>query len=108
MGGSFRFRLRHSSGHRFSIWGEFREIVPARRLVSSWFIEQPNRDPCKTRLRVSFDAVGTGTLVRLTQELLPDEAALQSQKEALECCLQRLTLFLDGKPLRLAADASPV
>ena len=56
--------------------GEFVEVVPHSRVVFTWGWERDLFDlpPASSRVEVSLDPDGGGTLVRLVHTQLPDEA----------------------------------
>lgn len=95
-GGCFSITLvQEPLGIPFRIHGAFRSIEPPRRLVCTWNFETPDRQLCSTVLKVEFLAQGTGTQLRLRQELLMDEQTREHQREVIEGCLRQLEHFLE-------------
>jgi uncharacterized protein YndB with AHSA1/START domain len=73
VGGRFRVQSWMPSGEHNSVSGEYREIVPGRKVVFSWAWQStPER---VSQVTVDFKPDGDGTLLTLTHEQFVDEKA---------------------------------
>jgi uncharacterized protein YndB with AHSA1/START domain len=79
--------------------GEFREVVPGRRLVFTWI--SPFTGPEPSVVTVELVAVADGTELRLTHEALPPEEA-ESHGGGWGLMLDRLEALLALAPLEEA------
>lgn len=103
VGGRYRIEFLHpESGKSATVGGEFREVVPNRRLVYTWTWEPPNPDGgVETLVTVTLVAVESGTQVNLRQERFADDAMRQRHHEghsgALECLQTLLADLSDNQ-----------
>ena len=92
VGGRYRIVMRAPDGEEHRVTGEYREIVPNRRLVFSWHWEStPERVSLVT---VELRAAGDGTELVLTHQRFADTAARDRHNDGWTGCLARLGRFL--------------
>jgi uncharacterized protein YndB with AHSA1/START domain len=91
VGGRYRFGYRFPDGSRTTVAGEFREILPPRRLVFTWTWEPP--DPhagLETLVTVELLESGRGTEVVITHEWFPTASARDQHEAGWRATLDRL------------------
>jgi uncharacterized protein YndB with AHSA1/START domain len=102
-GGKYRIEVVDPVGSRHVTSGEYREIVPGRRLVQTWIYEgagAPDRYP--TLLTVDFREVGPeSTEITLHHEQLLTDADREGNRMGWRLCFEKLDAFLSG-PARVA------
>ena len=92
VGGRFRIVMQAPSGEEFDVSGEFREVIPNRRLVYTWHgTLTPDQD---TLVTVTFAADGSGTLLTLTHEQFPDDAVRDAHTGGWGGALDKLENYL--------------
>ena len=95
VGGEFRWDLIDPEGKEMTISGEFRELIPNKKIVFTWQWE----DDEVWQNRVSIvtielsDADG-GTELRLTHEQLPTKTLRDSHDEGWNSALRKLENFV--------------
>jgi uncharacterized protein YndB with AHSA1/START domain len=67
-GGAWRIRMTGPDGEHV-VSGVYREITPPRRLVMTWAWETDGKRGHETVVDVTFEAMGSGTRLRLVQRL---------------------------------------
>jgi uncharacterized protein YndB with AHSA1/START domain len=73
VGGRYRVVMRSQDGQEHDVSGEFREVVPNRKLVFTWsWRSTPERQSLVT---VEFVPQGAATTLTLTHEQFADQAA---------------------------------
>jgi uncharacterized protein YndB with AHSA1/START domain len=71
-GGTYRMSfINFGTGTEHSFGGEYAELVPNKRIVSTDRFDDPNL-PGEMRVTISFQAVSCGTALHVRQEGLPD------------------------------------
>ncbi|MEO8751207.1 MAG: SRPBCC domain-containing protein [Casimicrobiaceae bacterium] len=92
VGGRYRIVMHAQDGELHRVGGEFREIVPNRRLVYTWAWEStPERESLVT---VEFKPAGQGTELLLTHQRFADTEARDKHQHGWNGCLARLDRFL--------------
>ncbi|MBL6750689.1 MAG: SRPBCC domain-containing protein [Nevskia sp.] len=88
VGGRFRFVSQAPGGERHDVGGEYREVVPDRKLVFTWaWHSTPERESLVT---LSLSGDGAGTLLTLTHEQFFDEPARDGHRKGWDAALDRL------------------
>jgi len=87
VGGRYRIAMSGPDGGEHVAVGEYREVVPNRRLVYTWRWESWRASHQDSLVTVEFTADGTGTLLALTHSALPDEDAVTQHGMGWEGCL---------------------
>ncbi len=97
-GGRYAIVVADSGDHLHSTTGEYRELIPGRRLVKTWSYDGPyGRDDTPSVLTVDFREVRPGvTELRLTHTRLRDEETKQRVSSGWMLCLDRLTAIHGG------------
>lgn len=95
-GGRYRIAVADPVGGLHVTSGEYREVVPGRRLVQTWTYEGPNAPgPYPTLLTVDFRALGPeSTEITLLQEQLLTDADREGNREGWSLCFQKLDVVL--------------
>lgn len=92
-GGSYRVHVRDG----VEAVGEFVEVDPPRRLVFTWDWEgDPVVAPGSTRVEVTLEPDGDGTLVRLRRHDLPTPDAADHHRQGWDLYLPRLATTVTG------------
>jgi uncharacterized protein YndB with AHSA1/START domain len=99
VGGRYRLVVVSPAGELHVTSGEYRELVPDRRLVKTWVYEGPNFGGASypTLLTVDFRATGpdsTEITLRQDQLLTPQDRA--GNREGWRLCFQKLDALLSG------------
>ena len=93
VGGRFRIVFGGADGRMHECAGEYREVVPSRKLVFTW--SWPRTTPERISLvTVAFNAVNGGTELDFRHEQLFDEAARDGHKRGWNGTLDKLAEFL--------------
>jgi uncharacterized protein YndB with AHSA1/START domain len=95
VGGQFRWDCTNSEGKEVTISGEYREVLPGRKIVFTWRLEEDEdwKDHSSI-VTVEFVDREGGTEVRLTHEKLPTEASRGDHKQGWESVFDKLEKFL--------------
>jgi len=92
VGGRYRFVMHAPDGETHRVGGEFRTIVPDRKLVYTWAWEStPERQSLVT---VEFRAAPEGTELLLTHERFVDAPARDRHADGWKGCLARFERHL--------------
>ena len=94
VGGKYRWDLLNQEGEEMSVLGEYRELIPGKKIVFTW--KWDDDDDWKT-----FDSVVTielsdrdgGTELTLRHEKLPSEASRDRHNEGWNSVIDRLEKF---------------
>jgi uncharacterized protein YndB with AHSA1/START domain len=94
VGGKYRWDLISQAEEEMSVFGEYRELVPEKKIVFTWKWDDDevweNRDSIVT---VELSDLDGGTEVRLTHEQLPSEESRDRHNEGWNSVLDRLEKF---------------
>jgi uncharacterized protein YndB with AHSA1/START domain len=95
VGGKFRWNLIDCDGQEKTIEGEYREIIPGKKIVFTWKHKDDkaweNRASIVT---VEFSPRNGGTEVRLTHVQLPSEESRDEHNRGWKSVLDRLEKFV--------------
>ena len=91
VGGRFRIAMKPPEGDLFYLGGEYREVVPPKRLVFTW---QWEGDPVETLVTLEFLDLGGMTELIVTHERFPDEEQCQRHREGWSATLEKLPRVL--------------
>jgi uncharacterized protein YndB with AHSA1/START domain len=95
-GGTYRVRMRDG----VEAAGEFVEVDPPRRVVFTWGWEgDPVVAPGSTRVEVTLEPDGDGTLVRLVHHDLPSDESRAHHRQGWEMYAARLATAATGGDL---------
>lgn len=96
-GGRYRIEMQPPEGKAFHLEGEFLEVVPPSRLVSSFRWEEPDPDDVETVVTLTLAAVDRGTELALDQGTFATEARRALHREGWSDALDKLAqLVLAG------------
>ncbi len=77
VGGTFKMSFRNfSTGHAHAFGGEYRDLVPGKRIRYTDKFDDPNL-PGEMRITVSLEAVSCGTEITIAQEGIPNVIPLE-------------------------------
>ncbi len=96
VGGSYRVVVVDPMGNHHTT-GEYRELVPGRRLVKTWVYEGPSHPAGRypTLLTVDFRDTGEGTTeLTIRQDRLLTELDREGNREGWRLCLDKLEALL--------------
>ena len=95
VGGKYRWDLTNPDGEEMTAFGEYRELVPGKKIVFTWKWDDDeaweNRDSIVT---VKLSDRHGGTEVLLKHEQLPSEESRDRHNEGWNSLLDRLGKFL--------------
>jgi uncharacterized protein YndB with AHSA1/START domain len=95
VGGRYRWDLVNQEGEEMSVFGEYRELVPRKKIVFTWQWDDDEVWQNRTSLvTVEFSDRNGGTEVRLRHEQLPSEESRNRHNEGWNSVLDRLEKFL--------------
>ena len=96
VGGKYCWNLVNQDGEEMACRGEYRELVPGRKIVFTW--KWDDDDAWKDHnsiVTVEFSERDGGTEVKLTHEKLPSEESRDRHNEGWRSVLYRLEKFLN-------------
>ncbi len=96
VGGKFRWDCTDPAGKDVTISGEYREIVPGRKIVFTWRLEEDDDWKSHNSLVTVefFDREG-GTEIHLTHENLPTGPSRDDHEQGWKSVLEKLEKFLN-------------
>src|SRR5438105_8281988 len=81
VGGKYRWDLFNQEGEEMTVYGEYRELVPGRKIVFSWQWDDDEAwKNVSSVVTVELSDRDGGTELRLTHEQLPSVEAADSHK----------------------------
>jgi uncharacterized protein YndB with AHSA1/START domain len=96
VGGKYRWDLTNPEGEEMTVFGEYRELVPGKKIVFTWkWDDDENWDQHNSVVTVEFSDRDGGTEVRLVHEKLPSEDSRDRHTEGWNSVLGRLQKFFD-------------
>jgi uncharacterized protein YndB with AHSA1/START domain len=96
VGGKYRWDLTNPEGEEMTVFGEYRELVPGKKIVFTWkWDDDENWDQHNSVVTVEFSDRDGGTEVRLVHEKLPSEDSRDRHTEGCNSVLGRLQKFFD-------------
>jgi uncharacterized protein YndB with AHSA1/START domain len=95
-GGKYRWDLINREGEEMSVFGEYRELIPGKKIVFTWKWDDDdvweNRNSIVT---VELSDRDGGTEVRLKHEQLPSEESRDRHNDGWNSVLDRLEKFFN-------------
>jgi uncharacterized protein YndB with AHSA1/START domain len=96
VGGKYRWDLQKQDGEEWACLGEYRELVPGKKIVFTWKWEDDEAwENHNSVVTVEFSARDGGTEVKLTHEKLPSEESRDRHNQGWSSVLDRLEKFLN-------------
>ena len=91
VGGKYRWDLINPEGEEMTVYGEYREMEPGRKIVFTWQWDDDEVWENHTSVvTVELSDHDDGTELRLTHEQLPSEASRDRHNEGWNSVLDRL------------------
>jgi uncharacterized protein YndB with AHSA1/START domain len=95
VGGKYRWDLTSPEGEEMSAFGEYRELLPGRKIVFTWQWEEDEAWANRTSVvTVELFEHSGGTELRLKHEQLPSGESRDRHNEGWNSLLDRLERFL--------------
>jgi uncharacterized protein YndB with AHSA1/START domain len=96
VGGKYRWDLTNPEGEEMTVFGEYRELVPGKRIVFTWkWDDDKNWEEHNSVVTVELSDRDGGTEVRLVHEKLPNEESRDRHNEGWNSVLDRLEKFFN-------------
>ncbi len=96
VGGKYRWDLTNPEGEEMSVFGEYLELTPGRRIAFTWkWDDDENWKAHDSVVTVELSDRDGGTEVRLIHEKLPSEASRDRHNEGWNSVLNRLEKFVN-------------
>ena len=94
VGGKFRWDLTNPEGEEVTCLGEYRELIPGRKIVFTWQWEDDETwENHQSIVTVELDDAEGGTELRLTHEQLPSEESRDGHNRGWSSALVKLEKF---------------
>jgi len=95
VGGKYRWELFNQEGEEMTVFGEYRELQPGKKIVWTWQLEEDEDWKNHNSLVTVefFDREG-GTELRLTHEKLPTKESRDDHEQGWNSVLDKLEKFL--------------
>jgi uncharacterized protein YndB with AHSA1/START domain len=91
VGGKYRWDFTNSEGEKMSVYGEYRELEPGRKVVFTWQWDDDEAWENQTSIvTVELDDREGGTELRLTHRQLPSEESRDRHSHGWNSVLDRL------------------
>jgi len=95
VGGKYRWDLTTPEGEEMSVFGEYRELVPEKKIVFTWKWDNDEVWENQTSVvTVELSDRDAGTELRLTHEQLPSEESRDRHSDGWNSVLDRLEKFV--------------
>ena len=95
VGGKYRWDLTSPEGEEMSAFGEYRELIPGKKVVFTWKWDDDEVWENRTSLvAVEFSERESGTELLFTHEQLPSEESRDRHNEGWNSILDQLEKFL--------------
>jgi len=95
VGGKFRWDLINCDGEEKTIEGEYREIIPGKKIVFTWKHKDDKLWENRTSMvTVEFSDRNGGTELRLKHEQLPSEESRDDHNQGWNSLLDKLEKFV--------------
>jgi len=96
LGGKYRWELTNAEGEEMTVFGEYRELVPGKKIVFTWkWDDDENWEEHNSVVTVELSDRDGGTDVRLTHEQLPSAASRDRHNDGWNSVLDRLEKFFN-------------
>lgn len=96
VGGAYRFTMQPPEGAAFHLSGEFLEIDPPSRLVTTFRWEEPTPDDRETIVTLTLAPVDAATEVRLSQAAFATDERLALHRSGWADAFEKLRALLGG------------
>jgi uncharacterized protein YndB with AHSA1/START domain len=94
VGGKYRWNLVNQEGEEMSVFGEYRELVPGKKVVFTWKWDDDEAwENYTSEVSVEFSDRDGGTELLLKHEQLPSEESRDRHNEGWNSVLDRLEKF---------------
>jgi uncharacterized protein YndB with AHSA1/START domain len=95
VGGEVRWDLTNADGEKMTMRGEYRELIPGRKIVFTWRWDDDEvwENHTSTVTVELQDSPGGGTDLRLTHEQLPNEESRAGHTGGWNSALDKLEIF---------------
>ena len=94
VGGKYRWDLLNQEGDEMTVYGEYRELVPGRKIVFTWQWDDDEAwKNVSSVVTVELADRDGGTELRLIHEKLPSEASRDRHNEGWNSVIDRLEKF---------------
>jgi uncharacterized protein YndB with AHSA1/START domain len=95
VGGKYRWDLTSPEGEEMSAFGEYKELLPGKRIVFTWqWADDEAWENHTSVVTVEFVESRGGTELRLKHEQLPSEESRDRHNEGWNSVLERLDRFI--------------
>lgn len=96
VGGKYRWDLVNQEGEKMSVFGEYQELVPGKKVVFTWkWDDDEDWKDYDSVVSVEFSDHEGGTELRLTHVQLPSEASRDRHSEGWSSVIDRLEAFFN-------------
>jgi uncharacterized protein YndB with AHSA1/START domain len=95
VGGKYRWDLVNQEGEQMSVFGEYLELIPGRRVVFTWkWDDDENWEKFTSQVSVDFSDRDGGTELRLTHVQLPSEESRDRHSYGWNSVLDRFEEYM--------------
>ena len=96
VGGEYRWDLTSPEGEEMTVFGEYRELVPGKKIVFTWkWDDDENWKEHNSVVTVELSDRDGGTELRFIHEKLPSEESRDRHNEGWNSVLDRLEKFFN-------------
>jgi glutathione S-transferase len=96
VGGKYRWDLTTPAGEEMSAFGEYRELIPGKKIVFTWQWDDDEDWENRTSVvTIELFQRGGGTKLRFRHEQLPSEESRDRHNEGWNSFLNRLEQFIN-------------
>ena len=94
VGGKYRWDLFNQDGEEMSVFGEYRELIPGKKIVFTWkWDDDENWKAHDSVVTIELSDRDGGTEVKLTHVKLPSEESRDRHNQGWSSVLDRLEKF---------------
>ena len=95
VGGKYRWDLTHEDGEKMSAYGEYRELIPNKKIVFTWkWDDDEDWENHNSIVTIELSDRDGGTDLRFVHEQLPSEASRDRHSEGWTSVLKKLEQFV--------------
>lgn len=96
VGGKYRWDLTSADGEDMTAFGEYRELVPGKKIVFTWQWDADQAwENCTSLVTIELSDSDGGTELHFRHEQLPSEASRDRHTEGWNSLLDQLEQFLN-------------
>jgi uncharacterized protein YndB with AHSA1/START domain len=96
VGGKYRWDLTNPEGEEMTVFGEYRELVPGKKIVFTWkWDDDANWEEHNSIVTVELSDRDGGTELHFIHEKLPSEESRDRHNEGWNSVLDRLEKFFN-------------